>query len=71
MSFKANDSQQMNLQDSFLAAKERTRKFVLKSWAKGFADIVFPAINEQRFSVLYSFNNHLVQTILSMRLLVR
>ncbi len=27
-----------------------------KSWAKDFAEIVFPAINEGRFSVLYSEN---------------
>ena len=56
MSFKVNDSQQINLDDSFLALNERESRFLLKSWAKGFADIVFPAINEQRFSVLYSDN---------------
>ncbi|WP_243135773.1 transposase [Acetobacterium tundrae] len=33
---------------------ERTKKFVLSSWAKGFLEIIFPAISEERFSVLYS-----------------
>ncbi|MDT3702176.1 MAG: hypothetical protein ROZ36_03875 [Thermincola sp.] len=28
----------------------------MNSWAKGFADIIFPAINEERFAVLYSDN---------------
>lgn len=57
MAFKANDSQQINLNDKFLALNSRTRKFVLNSWAKEFSDIVFPAINEERFAVLYSDNN--------------
>lgn len=29
----------------------------MNSWCKDFADIVFPAINEERFAVLYSNNN--------------
>ncbi len=56
MSFKINDSQQINLQDNFLALNKRESKILLNSWAKGFADIVFPAINEQRFAVLFSGN---------------
>lgn len=32
------------------------QKLVEKYWAKDFADIVFPAINEERFAVLYSDN---------------
>ena len=54
MAFKTNDYQQMTLTDSFLNLSPRTQKIVEKSWAKDFADIVFPAINEERFSVLYS-----------------
>ncbi|MFV0341853.1 MAG: transposase [Anaerocolumna sp.] len=54
MSFKTNDYQQITLDDRFNALSSRTQKIVLKSWAKDFADIVFPAINEERFSVLYS-----------------
>ena len=54
MSFKLNQSQQLTLEDSFLNLSPRTQKIVMNSWAKDFADIVFPAINEERFSVLYS-----------------
>jgi len=56
MSFKANNSQQINLHDNFLALNKRESKILLNSWAKEFADIVFPAINEQRFAVLFSGN---------------
>ena len=35
----------------------RTQKMIQNSWCKDFADIVFPAIDEQRFSVLYSGNS--------------
>jgi len=54
MSFKTNDYQQITLDYRFNALSSRTQKIVLKSWAKDFAEIVFPAINEDRFSVLYS-----------------
>jgi len=57
VSFKTNNSQQINLQDHFLELNDRERKILLKSWAKEFADVVFPAINEERFSVLYSVNS--------------
>jgi len=56
MAFELNDSQQLTLSESFLNLDERTKKFVLKSWAKGFAEIIFPAINEERFAVMYSDN---------------
>ncbi|MEG2357219.1 MAG: DDE transposase, partial [Clostridia bacterium] len=39
--------------DSFSTQRLLTQKFVENSWAKGFAEFVFPAINEERFSVLY------------------
>ena len=54
MSFKTNDCQQLLLDDSFTALTERERKALEKSWAKIFADEIFPAIDEDRFSVLYS-----------------
>ncbi|GAU78628.1 transposase [Fusibacter sp. 3D3] len=54
MSFKSNQTQQLTLEDHFLASSSRTQKFVLNSWAKGFSEIVFPAINEDRFAILYS-----------------
>ncbi|MDD2391304.1 MAG: transposase [Desulfobacterales bacterium] len=56
MAFKLNKVQQISLEDNFLALGERTKKFVTNSWAKGFADIIFPTINENRFAVLYSDN---------------
>lgn len=54
MAFKTNESQQINLNDSFMVVNDRTKKFVLNSWAKGFSEIVSPAINEERFAILYS-----------------
>ncbi len=43
-----------NFDDKFNSLTPRTQKVVLKSWAKDFSEIVFPAINEERFAVLYS-----------------
>lgn len=54
MSFTTNKSQQISFDDNFSTLNERTRKFVLNSWAKGFSEIIFSAINEERFAVLYS-----------------
>lgn len=54
MAFRTNPSQQLSLEDRFQLASKREQRFVLKSWAKGFSEIVFPAINEERFAVLYS-----------------
>lgn len=54
MAFKTNDYQQITLDDSYINLSPRTRKIVEKSLAKDFSDIVFPAINEECFSVLYS-----------------
>lgn len=55
MSFKRNrNDEQVNLDDSFYRMSTRNQKIVLRSWAKDFNSIVFPAINEERFAVLYS-----------------
>lgn len=54
MSFKTNDCQQLSFDDSFMNLTERERKALENSWAKIFADEIFPAIDEERFSVLYS-----------------
>ena len=54
MSFKANHFQQLTLDDSYSNLSERCKKIVDNSWAKAFGDIVFPAIDEEKFSVLYS-----------------
>lgn len=56
MAFVTNEFQQFKLGDSFISLSERNKNIVLKSWAKTFTDIIFPAINEERFSVLYSQN---------------
>lgn len=54
MAFVSNNSQQMSLTDSTFNLTDRERKFLEKSWAKTFSDKIFPAINEDIFSVLYS-----------------
>lgn len=54
MSFRANDYQQLSLNDKLMNLTERETKALDKSWAKIFADEIFPAIDEERFSVLYS-----------------
>lgn len=56
MSFKINQDQQITLNDSFVNQTPRTQKIIMNSWCRDFAEIVFPAINEERFSVLYSDN---------------
>ncbi|MBQ5676886.1 MAG: transposase [Lachnospiraceae bacterium] len=54
MAFVSNSSQQISLTDSTHNLTEREKKFLEKSWAKTFADKIFPAIDENLFSVLYS-----------------
>ena len=54
MSFVKNDNQQLTLLDSTFNLTEREKRMLEKSWAKTFADKVFPAIDENIFSVLYS-----------------
>ena len=54
MSFKTNRSQQLTLIDSFINLTSRAQRIVMNSWAKDFADMVFPAIHEERFEDLYS-----------------
>ena len=44
MAFVANNSQQLSLMDSTFNLTERERKFLEKSWAKTFADKIFPSI---------------------------
>ena len=54
MAFVANDNQQISLTDSVFQLTDREKKFLDKSWAKVFAEKIFPAIHEEDFSVLYS-----------------
>lgn len=56
MAFASNKNQQISVFDGYNALSERTRKYILNSWADSFANDIFPAINEERFSVLYSEN---------------
>ena len=56
MSFKLNNSQQLTLHDSFINLSPRSQKMLKNSWCQEFADIVFPAIREERFAVLFSDN---------------
>lgn len=54
MSFKSNPSQQITISDSLWGLTEREQKVLENSWAKVFAEDVFPNIDEERFSVMYS-----------------
>lgn len=54
MSFKTNECQQISIADSFMNLTARERKALRNSWAQIFSDEIFPAIDEERFTVLYS-----------------
>jgi len=56
MSYKANQTQQVGLNDRFNNLTEKEKKVVEGSWAKTFADNIFPFIHEENFAVLYSNN---------------
>ena len=56
MSFVANKNQQLALNDRYNNMTDREKKMLENSWAKAFSEHIFPAINEERFSVLYSKN---------------
>ena len=52
--FVANDRQQIAMGDSTSNLTARERKMLKKSWAIPFAERIFPKIDEEPFSVLYS-----------------
>lgn len=54
MSFAKNSSQQISLFDAASNLTQREKRMLEKSWAKYFADHIFPQIDEAPFSVLYS-----------------
>lgn len=56
MSFVLNDvrTQQLSLFDSYNTLTDREKRFLDKSWAKYFAEHIFPKIDEKPFAVLYS-----------------
>lgn len=57
MSFVANPVQQMMFNDSTYHLTARERKALDKSWAKPFAEEIFPMIDEEPFRVLYCEDN--------------
>lgn len=56
MAFRPHVSEQLTLDDSFNNASKRVQRVVMNSWAKDFCDVLFPAINGDRFKVLYTDN---------------
>lgn len=56
MAYRSNFSNQISMNDSFEMLSDRKKKVVLDSWAKGFAEVVFPAIDSDAFKVLYKDN---------------
>jgi hypothetical protein len=56
MAFVRNQRQQISMGDTTNGMTERNKKMMKKSWAEGFSQNIFPRINEDRFSVLYSGN---------------
>ena len=58
MSFVKNDNQQLTLLDSTFNLTEREKRMLEKSWAKTFADKVFPAIDENYFFLFFIVKKH-------------
>ena len=54
MEFRMNSYQQLSFTDSFGGLTSREQKVLECSWAKVFAEDIFPAIDEEPFRVLYS-----------------
>src|SRR6056297_2197156 len=52
--FVKNSYQQLSLYDSFDDMPNYLQDYLRNSWAHTFQKIIFPAINEERFAVLYS-----------------
>ncbi len=52
--FSKNKFQRISITDGFLNMPQYLKDMLLNSWAHTFQEIIFPAINEDRFSVLYS-----------------
>jgi len=56
MSFQLNNEQQMAINDSLLSLTERELKYLKVSWTETFSKKIFPFIEEDKFSLLYSDN---------------
>ena len=59
MSFKENTYQQLSLTDSFSVLTSREQKALEKSWAKVFADEIFPAVSVSAVMVMKRFTTKL------------
>lgn len=56
MSFRMNSYPQLSLTDSFSGLTSREQKALEHSWAKPFAEDIFPSVDEEPFKALYSSN---------------
>lgn len=56
MSFCRNISQQMSFDDTLNGLTKREQRILNNTWAEEFSNTIFPLINEERFSVIYSSN---------------
>ena len=54
MSFRTNSYHQLSFTDSFGGLTSREQKALERSWAKVFAEDIFPSIDEEPFRILYS-----------------
>jgi hypothetical protein len=54
MAFVKNDSQQLSFTSPLYGLTDREKRILDKSWATQFAERIFPLIEEEKFSVLYS-----------------
>jgi len=55
--FCKNYAQQTSLLDPITQMPKYLQDILKKCWAQGFRDYIFPQINEERFSVIYSSNH--------------
>ena len=55
--FCKNNAQQTTFLDPVAQMPKYLQDILKKSWAQAFRDYIFPQINEERFSVIYSSNH--------------
>ncbi len=53
MAFRRNSYEQIGLRETLLPLSEKEREALDKSWARDFADKIFPLLDETEFSVLF------------------
>ena len=56
MAYRSSFSTQISMDDSSDRLTDCQKNVVLHSWAKGFSEKVFPAIDSNAFKVLYEDN---------------